>query len=140
MSALTPAVRSAPRARPFAKLLRTELRLFLREPMALFWGVAFPVVLLVVLGLASSGKPEKSLGGLELVIAYTPIVMVFVVAILSLNALPAVLASYRDKGYLRPGTGSAPRPRAPPDARRSATARRSTAARRRRRRRAACSR
>jgi ABC-2 type transport system permease protein len=101
MSALTHATAPARRTRPFVALLRTELKLFVREPMALFWGVLFPVVLLVVLGLASGDKPQKSLGGMKLIVAYTPIVMVFVLAILSLSALPAVLASYRDKGYLR---------------------------------------
>jgi hypothetical protein len=36
-------------------LIRTEWRLLRREPLVLFWGVAFPVILLVVMGLASSG-------------------------------------------------------------------------------------
>lgn len=89
------------RRRPFARLLATELRLFVREPMALFWGLAFPVILLVILGVAGSSKPDKALGGVKFIVVYTPIVMVLALAILSLNALPAVLASYRDKGYLR---------------------------------------
>src|ERR1700761_2380110 len=87
--------------RGFRRLLGTELKLFLREPMLLFWGLVFPVGLLVVLGLAGGDKPEKSLGGTKLIVAYTPVVMMFVVTILALSALPAVLASYRDKGYLR---------------------------------------
>jgi ABC-2 type transport system permease protein len=85
----------------FAQLLRTELRLFIREPVALFWGVAFPVVLLVVLGIATSSKPQHSLGNVKFIVAYTPVVMVFSLTILALNALPPALAAYREKGYLR---------------------------------------
>jgi ABC-2 type transport system permease protein len=87
--------------RAFARLLRTELRLFSREPLALFWGVAFPLVLLVVLGIVTSSKPVHSLGGVTFIVAYTPVVMVFTLTILALNALPAALAAYREKGYLR---------------------------------------
>jgi ABC-2 type transport system permease protein len=92
----------AGRRRPaFGQLLGTELRLFGREPMALFWGIAFPLVLLVVLGIASSSKPQHSLGDVTFIVAYTPVVMVFSLTILALNALPPALASYRQTGYLR---------------------------------------
>jgi ABC-2 type transport system permease protein len=91
------------RRRPsgFVCLLRTELKLFLREPMLLFWGLVFPIVLLAVIGLAGGNKHQHSLGGLRLIVVYTPTVMMFTLVILGLSALPAALASYRDKGYLR---------------------------------------
>jgi ABC-2 type transport system permease protein len=93
---------AAPRVRRgFAKLARTELRLLLREPLALFWGVVFPVVLLVVVGVATHGHRERSLHGLTFIDVYVPVLTAFVLAILALNGLPATLASYRDKGYLR---------------------------------------
>ena len=98
------AIAAAPsriRSHGFQRLLTTELKLFMREPMLLFWGLLFPVGLLVVLGVAGSSKPQHSLGGVKLIVAYTPVVMVFTVTILALSALPAALASYRDKGYLR---------------------------------------
>jgi ABC-2 type transport system permease protein len=83
-----------------AKLINVEWRLLRREPVALFWGVAFPVVLLVVMGLASSG-PDKGLGGVSLVDAYVPIVIAFTLAILAVSALPTVVATYREEGILR---------------------------------------
>ncbi len=98
------AIAAAPsriRSHGFQRLLTTELKLFMREPMLLFWGLLFPVGLLVVLGVAGSSKPQHSLGGVKLIVAYTPVVMVFTLTILALSALPAALASYRDKGYLR---------------------------------------
>jgi ABC-2 type transport system permease protein len=101
IAAPTTAVPARSRPRGFRRLLATELKLFAREPMLLFWGLVFPVGLLVVLGLAGGDKPQKALGGVKLIVAYTPVVMLFVVTILSLSALPAALASYRDKGYLR---------------------------------------
>jgi ABC-2 type transport system permease protein len=72
-----------------------------REPLALFWGVLFPVVLLIVLGIATSKKPQHRLGDVKFIVAYTPVVMVFSLTILALNGLPSILASYREKGYLR---------------------------------------
>ncbi|MDQ6606770.1 MAG: ABC transporter permease [Actinomycetota bacterium] len=91
------------RSRPsaFRRLAITELKLFIREPLTLLWGVVFPLVLLIVLGSATSEKPQRSLAGMRFIDAYVPVLMVFVLAILALNALPAALSNYRDKGYLR---------------------------------------
>jgi ABC-2 type transport system permease protein len=83
------------------KLTITEFKLFAREPIALFWGVAFPIVILIVVGSSSSSKHSAQYGGLRFIDVYVPVLMVFVLSILSLNALPAVLTSYRDSGYLR---------------------------------------
>lgn len=88
-------------SRSFARLTATEAKLLLREPLAVFWSLVFPIILLVAIGASSSGKREHSLGGLRLIDAYVPVLMVFVLAIVSLSALPAGLASHRDKGYLR---------------------------------------
>lgn len=83
-------------------LLRTELRLFLREPVTLFWGVAFPVILLAIIGaVPSSRKPEADLGGLRFVDVYLPVMLAFVLAMLAINALPSLLAGYRERGVLR---------------------------------------
>ena len=87
-------------ATPTARLVRTEAKLFLREPLAVFWGVAFPVVLLVVMGLASD-KPDRDLDGLRLVDAYVPILLAFTIAVVGINALPTALAGYRERGVLR---------------------------------------
>ena len=46
-------------------------------------------------------KPQHSLGNVKFIVAYTPVVMVFSLTILALNALPPALAAYREKGYLR---------------------------------------
>ena len=79
----------------------TELRLFVREPLAVIWGMAFPVVLLVIIGLTSGSTGSKDLGGLRLIDVYTPIAIAFVIAVLALNGVPAVLAGYRENGILK---------------------------------------
>jgi hypothetical protein len=74
----------------------------MREPAALFWGIAFPLLLTVIFGIAtSSQKPDHKLGGMRVVDAYVPVMMAFVLTVLALQALPSALASYREKGVLR---------------------------------------
>jgi ABC-2 type transport system permease protein len=98
----TPAYAAAPaRRRPaLAKLTLTEARLLLREPVALFWGLAFPMALLAVMGLASSGK-QASLGGLPLVAVYEPVLIAFVTVAFAIQGLPALVAGYRERRILR---------------------------------------
>ncbi|MFE3198189.1 ABC transporter permease [Embleya sp. NPDC059237] len=85
-----------------AQVTRTELRLFLREPVGLLWGLLFPVVLLVVLGsIPGTRKHSDDLDGQSVVEAYVPILTAFTFAMLALNAMPPALAGYREKGVLR---------------------------------------
>src|SRR3954447_5230973 len=86
--------------RPFAALLKSEARLLLREPALLFWGIAFPLVLLAVFGLAGGGS-DPDLGGLTLVQAYVPVLIGFTFTTLGVSALPAAVATYRERGVLR---------------------------------------
>jgi len=84
-----------------ATLTRIEARLFLRERAGLIWGLAFPPLLLVILGALGGKKADKDLDGLTLAATYLPIVIAFSVAMLALNAMPPVLGSYRERGVLR---------------------------------------
>jgi ABC-2 type transport system permease protein len=84
-----------------ATLTRIEARLFLRERAGLIWGLAFPPLLLVILGALGGKKHDKDLDGLTLAATYLPIVIAFSVAMLALNAMPPVLGSYRERGVLR---------------------------------------
>lgn len=104
MSAIAPPTASKPpqqRRGGFPTLVITEARLLFREPMILFWALIFPVGLLVVLGSSTGDKPRAALGGLPFIAVYTPVLMTFSLTLLSLSAMPATLASYRDKGYLK---------------------------------------
>ena len=86
-----------------SKMTSVEAKLFRREPIAMFWGLAFPAALLLVLGLFFPGAdtPSDDLGGFRLVDLYAPIVLALALATLAFATLPAILATYRERGVLR---------------------------------------
>jgi len=77
-------------------LTLTEAKLLMREPLALFWGLAFPMVLLAVMGLSSA-----TIDGLSLAAIYEPIVIAFISVVFGVQGLPVQLASYREQRILR---------------------------------------
>lgn len=84
------------------KLTSTELKLWAREPVAVFFTLLFPPVLLAVLGaIPPFREPQADLGGLRVIDLYVPIVITMAIAMSALNGLPAVLATYRERGILR---------------------------------------
>jgi ABC-2 type transport system permease protein len=102
MSATTALPAAAARGSALRRLTIAELKLFLRERVGPIWGMGFPLLLLVIFGnIPSFKRPSADLGGLTELDVYVPILVAFVITMLSLNALPAVLASYREKGVLR---------------------------------------
>jgi ABC-2 type transport system permease protein len=86
----------------FRRVVLTEMRLTLREPIALVWGVGMPVVLVVVFGsIPAFQEPLPGQGGMTLFDAYAPVLVLVVLAMLGLVGLPIPLASYRELGVLR---------------------------------------
>lgn len=85
------------------KLITTEARLFVREPLAAFFGVLFPTVLLLVLGSAipSFAQPSEDLGGRRPIDIYVPIVLALAIATVTMVTLLGTLALYRERGILR---------------------------------------
>src|ERR1700743_1779157 len=101
-TATLPRPRRASTGRAWRMLTLPELKLLWRSPAALFWGIGFPVVGLIVLGcIPGTGKPVKSLGGISVLETYLPIIITFMIIMTSENFLPATLASYRERGVLR---------------------------------------
>lgn len=87
---------------PLAKLTITESKLFFREPLGIFFVLAFPPLLLVILGSVPAFREHSpELGGARVVDLYVPIVIAMSMAMLALSGLPQVLATYREKGILR---------------------------------------
>jgi ABC-2 type transport system permease protein len=82
--------------------MTNETRMAWRVPIGLMLGVAVPTLLLLIFGnVPGMNKPETRLGGLTYFTAYFPILLAFVIAIVSLISLPTHLASYREQGVLR---------------------------------------
>ncbi|MEU4419772.1 ABC transporter permease [Actinoplanes sp. NPDC024001] len=86
----------------FGKLVVTEFRTALREPMYFFFAALFPLVLIMILGaIPSFREPNPDLGGLRVVDVYAGIVIALSIAMIGLQGMPTVLANYREKGILR---------------------------------------
>ncbi|MEU9246775.1 ABC transporter permease [Streptomyces sp. NPDC048385] len=83
-------------------VLRTEFRLFCREPGAVFWVFLFPTLLLVILGsIPSFREADTSLGGLRPVDAYVPVAVLIALIIAGVQTLPQALTGHRERGVLR---------------------------------------
>ncbi|MEV0488795.1 ABC transporter permease [Streptomyces atratus] len=87
---------------PWAAVLRTETRLFLREPGSLFWILVFPTALLTILGLIPSFRdPDDALGGRRVVDLYVPVSVLLAMIMAGIGAMPPILTGYRERGILR---------------------------------------
>ncbi|XUL91206.1 ABC transporter permease [Streptomyces galilaeus] len=94
-------------------VLRTELRLFRREPGALFWILAFPTLLLVILGsIPGFRHHEADLGGLRTIDVYVPVTVLLGMIVGALQSMPQTLTGYRERGILRRMSATPVRPSA----------------------------
>jgi ABC-2 type transport system permease protein len=84
-----------------ARLTSMELKLFLREPLAVFFAVVFPAVLVGILGSIPAFREPHALGALRVIDVYVPIAITFVLVMLALTVVPTSLATYRERGILR---------------------------------------
>jgi ABC-2 type transport system permease protein len=86
----------------FVKLTLTEIRLLLREPMAAFFSVIFPTLLVVILGFVPFFRePIPEVGNLRVIDLFVGIAITLILATVALQITPAVLALYREQGILR---------------------------------------
>lgn len=84
-------------------LTRTQFKVFLREPTVVVFGLAFPAVLLLMIGNVFPGATEVSaeLGGKSLVQIYAPATAVMALLTLGIAMLPQSLGLDRERGILR---------------------------------------
>jgi ABC-2 type transport system permease protein len=83
-------------------VLKTEIRLFRREPGGVFWILLFPTLLLVVLGsIPSFRETDPNLGGLRPVDAYVPVAVLLGMIFGGLQGMPPTITGYRENGILR---------------------------------------
>ncbi|MBO4207791.1 ABC transporter permease [Micromonospora echinofusca] len=86
----------------FGRILLVETRLQLRDVPMLLFSVALPTVILVLLGAVPAlRRPDPLFEGHSLVAYLAPSLLVISLAMVGLNALPNVLAGYRERGVLR---------------------------------------
>jgi ABC-2 type transport system permease protein len=84
------------------KLITSEAKLFLREPMSVAFGVLFPTVLLLALGaIPALREPSPEFGNARFVDLWAPTSVVLGLGIVGLQHIPAVVSRYREDGILR---------------------------------------
>jgi ABC-2 type transport system permease protein len=83
------------------KMTWMELKLFVREPIGLFFTVLFPLLLLFVFGSVFGNEASSFLGGIGSVDLSVPGYIGMIIGTLGMVGLPISLASYREKGVLR---------------------------------------
>src|ERR1700761_1923475 len=83
------------------RLGRAELRLMKRDPLALTFVFAFPVVTMLIIGGAFGTRPDPAFDGANPAHWYVASYLTVVIAATGLVMLPVHLASYRERGVLR---------------------------------------
>jgi ABC-2 type transport system permease protein len=85
----------------FQKLTLVQAKLYVREPMAAFFTLAFGPLLLLLLGFIFGNDPDPKLGGLGYLDLAMPGYMAMIIAIVGLTAVPIGSALRRETGVLR---------------------------------------
>ncbi|GIJ75724.1 ABC-2 type transport system permease protein [Micromonospora phaseoli] len=86
----------------FGQILKTETKLYLRDIPTLVLTVLLPTLVLVVLGLIPTlREPNPDFENQSFITYFTPSLLVISLAMVGVNALPTVLATYRERGILR---------------------------------------
>jgi len=81
-------------------LVRSELRLVLREPLVLAFVFAFPIVTVLVIA-GSFDADDEAFGGVDPSQWYVASYLAVVIAAIGLVMVPVHLAAYRERGVLR---------------------------------------
>lgn len=87
--------------RALRKMTWVEMKLFLREPAAVFFTLAFPVMVLLLFSSLFGNEPVQGSPGLRGVDVMTPAYTGMVIGTTALLGLPIILAGYRQQGILR---------------------------------------
>ena len=85
----------------FYKLTYMELKLQLREPVALFFTLAFPVMLMALFGVIFGNEADEMFGGYGQVDLSVPGYIGMVIGTIGMLSIPTTLSNYRDQGILR---------------------------------------
>src|SRR6202046_918126 len=83
------------------RLVRTELRLMLREPLTLIFVFVFPVVTMLIIGGSFGTTPTVAFDWVNPSKWYVASYLTVVIAATGLVMVPVHLASYRERGVLR---------------------------------------
>ena len=89
-----------------AHQLRYDQKAFWRNPAAVFFTVAFPVVLLLIFATVFSGQTIEVNGGVEITAYYVPAIITLAVISATMQSLAMSLVIAREDGRLKRGRGT----------------------------------
>ncbi len=96
--------------RGFLRLTWVDLKLYLREPVGLFFTIAFPPLLIVLFGAIYGNEPAEMFGGLGSMDVSIPAYTAMVLGVVGFIAIPVTICANREAGVLRRFKASALRP------------------------------
>jgi ABC-2 type transport system permease protein len=83
------------------KMTWTETKLFLREPIAAFFTLAFPLMMLFLFGGIYGNAPSPYFGGYGTIDVSVPAYTAMIIATSGLMSIAITMATYRERGILR---------------------------------------
>ncbi len=83
------------------KMTWVETKLFLREPVGVFFTLAFPLLILFLFGSIYGNRPTPMFGGWGTVDISVPAYTAMIIATSGLIGLTITMAAYREQGVLR---------------------------------------
>ena len=87
--------------RGLLELTVAELKLFLREPLAVFFTLMLPSLMLFLFGSIYGNRPSSFFGGFGMADISVPAYTAIIIASSGLLSISVVLSSYRENGVLR---------------------------------------
>jgi len=85
----------------FGKLATLQTKLYLREPIAVFFTLLYGPLMLVIMGIIFGTAPRPELNGLSQMDISVPAYMALIIGITGLTAVPINAATRREAGVLR---------------------------------------
>ncbi len=79
----------------------TEAKLYLRDPWAAFFTLAFPLMMLVLFGMVYGNEPDPFFGGLGAMDVSVPAYTAMIIASVGLLSVGIGIATYREQGILK---------------------------------------
>jgi ABC-2 type transport system permease protein len=86
--------------------LRYDQKIFWRNPAAVFFTVAFPVILLLIFGIVFSDQTVAVDGGVEVTTYYVPAILTLAAVSATMQTLAMTLVIAREDGRLKRGRGT----------------------------------
>jgi ABC-2 type transport system permease protein len=87
--------------RSLTELTKTSIKLYIREPIAAFFTLAFPTMLILIFGAMYGNDPSPIFDGLGSMDVSMPAYSALILGTIGLLSVPITTAGYRQQGVLR---------------------------------------